>query len=255
MITRMLPVVGATTLLLIAGCGGSSSSSSASGSAGAAPSSPASESAGAASSSSSSPSSASGLQGLSAGQVLAKAKAAFTGASSVHVVLRAAEQGHRVSYDVRYVRSKGATGTVNAGTGNMKLIAIGNDIYFSGDAQVLAQFGGSAAAGTWFKTSRTSAVGAALSELTDVNKIAAQIFKPSGTIAVVQGKDVDGTGTVGILDKGPDGGTLYVASEGEPYPLLIEPPAKQKDKGEGRFTEYNAPVKLTPPAKFLTLPG
>ena len=243
MSTRILPVAVATGLLL-AGCGGSSSSSAPSGSAGGS------------SSSSSSSSSDSGLKGLSGTEVLGKAKTAFTGASSVHVVLRSkGDSGEAVGYDVRYAKGKGASGTVNAGTGEIKLLAIGKDLYFTGDAKALAQFGATGAAGTWFKTSSSSPVGSALTELTDVTKLADQIFKPSGAVEVVGGKDVDGKPTVGLLDKGAEGGTLYVASEGEPYPLLIEPPAAKKDQGEARFSEYGAPVELNPPAKFQTLPG
>ncbi len=250
MLTRIVPVAGATALLLLTGCGGSSSHSSAAGSAAgsAAPST--------SSSSSSSSSTGSALQGLSGSQVLDKAKTAFTGASSVHVVLRAkGDKGESVGYDVRYAKGKGASGTLNAGTGEIKLLAIGDDVYFSGDAKALAQFGASGAAGAWFKTTRSTQVGTALTELTDVNKLAEQIFKPSGAVEVVEGKDVDGTPTVGLLDKGAEGGTLYVASQGEAYPLLIEPPAAKKDQGDARFTEYGAPVDLQPPAKFTTLPG
>jgi len=187
---------------------------------------------------------------------LAKTKAAFTGASSVHVVLNAkGDQGEPVGYDVRYAKGKGSTGTVNPGTGEIKLIAIGSDVYFTGDAKVLQQFGATGAAGTWFKTTTASPVGKALTQLTDVNKLAEQIFSPSGAVEVGPGKDVDGKPTVGLVDKGPEGGTLYVAAQGEPYPLLIQPPAAKKDHGDARFTEYGAPVELNPPAKFTTLPG
>jgi hypothetical protein len=172
------------------------------------------------------------------------------------VVLHAkGDQGQAVGYDMRYAKGKGSSGTVNPGTGAIKLIAVGSDIYFSGDAKVLAAFGAAGAAGTWFKTTSSSTVGKALTELTDINKIAEQIFSPSGAIDVGPGKDVDGKPTVGLTDKGPQGGTLYVAAQGEPYPLLIEPPAAKKDQGDGRFSEYGAPVELNPPAKFQTLPG
>jgi hypothetical protein len=240
---KIVAAAGAASLLLLAGCGGSSSSASPSASGGSA-------------SSSTSASAQSSLKNLPGAEVLTKAKTAFTGASSVHVVLRAkGDKGEAVGYDVRYAKGKGATGTLNAGTGEVKLLAIGDDVYFSGDAKALAQFGASGAAGAWFKTTKTSTVGQALTQLTDVNQLAAQVFKPSGTVEVVEGKDVDGKPTVGLLDKGSEGGTLYVAAEGEAYPLLIEPPAAKKDQGDARFTEYGAPVDLTPPAKFTTLPG
>jgi hypothetical protein len=245
MLTKFVSAAGAASLLLLAGCGGSSSSAAPSASGGSS-----------ASSSPSSSSSSSSLEGLSGTEVLGKAKTAFTGASSVHVVLHAkGDKGEAVGYDVRYAKGKGASGTLNAGTGEIKLLAIGDDVYFSGDAKALAQFGASGAAGTWFKTTKSSTVGQALTQLTDVNQLAEQVFKPSGAIEVVDGKDVDGKPTVGLLDKGADGGTLYVAAEGEAYPLLIEPPAAKKDQGDARFTEYGAPVDLTPPATFTTLPG
>jgi len=244
MLIKIVPAAGAALLLLLAGCGGSSSSASPSASG--APS----------ASSSTSAAAGSSLKGLPGSEVLTKAKTAFTGASSVHVVLHAkGDKGEAVGYDVRYAKGKGATGTLNAGTGEIKLLAIGDDVYFSGDAKALSEFGASGASGTWFKTTKSSTVGQALTQLTDVNQLAEQVFKPSGTVEVVEGKDVDGKPTVGLLDKGSEGGTLYVAAEGEAYPLLIEPPAAKKDQGDARFTEYGAPVELTPPAKFTTLPG
>lgn len=246
MVRRVLPVVAAASLLLTA-CGGSSPSGSAGSSASGSARS---------STSSSSSSSASSLQGLSGAQALARTKAAFTGASSVHVVVHGkSDQGQTIGYDVRYARGKGATGSVNAGTGEIKVIAIGSDVYFTGDAKVLATFGAAGAAGTWFKTTTGSPVGKALGQLTDVDKFAEQMFKPSGAVEVGPGKDVDGKQTVGLINKGTDGGTLYVAAQGEPYPLLIEPPATKGDKGQARFTEYGAPVTLKAPATFQTLPG
>jgi len=254
MVRRILPVVAAASLLL-AGCASSpSSGSTASG--GASSSSAASGGASSASGSSSSPASGNGLRNLSGTDALGKVKAAFSAAPTVHVVLNAkSDQGQAVGYDVRYAKGKGAIGSVNAGTGQIKLIAIGSDVYFTGDAKVLAAFGAAGAAGTWFKTSNASPVGKALAQLTDVNKLADQMFKPSGAIEVGDGKDVDGHHTVGLTDKGPEGGTLYVAAEGEPYPLLIEPPAAKKDQGDAKFSDYGAPVDLTAPAAFRTLPG
>src|SRR3954469_6993207 len=214
MVRRILPVVGAASVLLLVACSGSSGSSGSS-----APGSARASSSSSNPASSSSSSSASALQGLSGTEVLAKTKAAFTGASSVHVVLNAkGDQGEPVGYDVRYAKGKGSTGTVNPGTGEIKLIAIGSDVYFTGDAKVLQQFGATGAAGTWFKTTTASPVGKALTQLTDVNKLAEQIFSPSGAVEVGPGKDVDGKPTVGLVDKGPEGGTLYVAAQGEPYP-------------------------------------
>lgn len=248
--TRAVPlaVAAAAGAALLAGCGGSSSSSAAGAGSGSSSSAPASASASASASSQ--------LAGLSGAQVLAKAKAAFAKAESVHVVVKTKDDsGKQVGYDIRAAKGKGATGSVNAGTGTIKLLVTGSDVYFTGDSAALAPFGAKGAAGTWFRTSATSAVGKTLAGATDLQSLADSVLKPSGAVDVVPGKDVDGAPTVGLLDKGADGGTLYISAAGEPYPLLIEPPASQKDKGDARFSEYGQPVDLTPPATSTPLPG
>jgi hypothetical protein len=252
-----LSAVAAAGALLLAGCGGSgSSSASGSASGSGAGSSAASSSTSASASASGAASGASDLKGLSAAQVLAKAKAAFAGASSVHVVFDVKDpNGKAIGYDDRYVKDKGAIGTVDAGAGKIDIILIGSDVYFRGDAKALAGVGARGAAGTWFKTSTTSAAGRGLSGLTDVKSLADSILKPSGSIELVEGKDVDGTPTVGLLDRGNEGGTLYVAAQGEPYPLLVEPPAAQKGQGSVKFSGFGEPVELTPPATSQPLPG
>jgi hypothetical protein len=49
------------------------------------------------------------------------------------------------------------------------------------------------------------------------------------------------------------GGTLYVATTGQPYPLQILKAGH--NGGHVRFSDFNRPVSLQPPPHAIRLPG
>jgi hypothetical protein len=64
----------------------------------------------------------------------------------------------------------------------------------------------------------------------------------------VKGKDVAGTPTIGLLDKGEtaeDAATMYIATRGPAYPLLVEP---NTGNGKISFSEWDKDVKVEAPS-------
>jgi hypothetical protein len=63
---------------------------------------------------------------------------------------------------------------------------------------------------------------------------------------------VSGQPAIGVVDR-TQGGTLFVATSGRPYPLQIV--KRGTNGGQVTFDDFNAPVKLVPPANPIALPN
>lgn len=199
--------------------------------------------------------STSALAGLNADQVLAKAKAAATSAKSVHVVGQIVQSSGKTTFDLKLSDQPGATGTIELAGSRVEIVRIGGDVYFKADQKTLASgLGGSSAelarlvAGRYIKGPLTDPRLTGFTQLTSLKDFTANVLDPSGSISRVDGKIVDGVATVGLRnDNKQNGGTLYVADEGEPFPLLIEALSSRSDTGNLRMKEWNAELAISPP--------
>jgi hypothetical protein len=72
------------------------------------------------------------------------------------------------------------------------------------------------------------------------------VLKPTGTVQKGPQKTIRGTQAVALDVSGQDGGRLYVATRGQPYPLQITS-TSASEPGTIDFLDYGAPVTLTPP--------
>lgn len=185
---------------------------------------------------------------MSAKQVVEKSKQALESATSVRFKAKGTTGGQQVAFDVQVAQGKGAVGTIDLGNEQLKLIQIGETAYLGGNAALLGGFtGGQSAVGKWFKAPIDSPGLGDFLEITDLSKSMDTLLKTDGELSMGTPKVVNGQQTVAVVAKGSNGGTLYVAAEGEPYPLLIESDPTAKDTGTVTYTEYNKPVALTPP--------
>jgi hypothetical protein len=233
-----MATVGLAAACLAGGCGGGSETTSATTTA-----------------ATTSTASTSALAGLSADQVLAKSKAAATSAKSVHVVGQIVQSSGNTAFDLKLTDQPGATGTIELGGGKVEIVRIGGDVYFKADEKTLASgLGGNSAelaklvAGRYIKGPLTDPRLTGFTQLTSLKDFTANVLDPSGSISRVDGKPIDGVPTVGLRNDNKDnGGTLYVADEGEPFPLLIEALTGRSDTGNLRMKEWNADVTITPP--------
>ncbi len=102
------------------------------------------------------------------------------------------------------------------------VIRAGNTAYIRAGADFYKQVGaGSAAgrllAGKWLKVPSSNPDFSPLVELTDLNAFVTQALKPEGTVAKGDETTVDGQKAIEL--KSSQGGSLFIATTGKPYPV------------------------------------
>jgi hypothetical protein len=186
----------------------------------------------------------------SAKQIAADAQAAALGASTVHV---SGSAGAHLSVNLQLVAGKGGEGQITANGLTFQIVRIGKEAYFKGDATFWRHFGGGAAAallqGKWLKEPAASGRLASLTPITDITRLFNAIFAKHGTLVVGKATSVSGHPVIAVVDK-TQGGTLFVATTGKPYPLAL----RKRGSGSITFDDWNAPVTLTPPSGAVPLP-
>ncbi|MGH2854876.1 MAG: hypothetical protein ACRDLF_11880 [Solirubrobacteraceae bacterium] len=204
---------------------------------------------------SSSSSSGNGVASKSPAEIVAAARAAADGASSVHVSGSSVTGGTPITLDLSLVAGKGGRGRLSENGLSFEIIEVGNSIYINGSPAFYSHFAGSAGAqllqGKWLKAPVSNASFAGLSSLTDLRKLLDAALTTSGKALVAAGtRTVNGQAVVGVKDT-TQNGTLYVATTGTAYPIQI---AKNGTGGGAiTFSEWNKPVSLAAPANAVDI--
>ena len=184
-----------------------------------------------------------------ADQIVADAQAAALAASSVHV---SGSAGTALVVNLHLVAGKGGEGTMTANGLSFDIIRIDGFAYFKGDATFWHQFGGAAAAtlfkGRWLKAPAASGRLASLTPLTDIAKLFTAILASHGTLTVGKETTIGGQPAIGIVDTS-QGGTLYVATTGKPYPVAL----RKNGSGAITFDEWDKPVTLKAPSDAVDI--
>jgi hypothetical protein len=194
-----------------------------------------------------------GLAAKPAGVILARTKASVATVRTVHVAGTLKSSTLTVGLDLVLVAGKGGQGrmTLNGRAVNIK--AIGKVAYFNASPAFWKQYAGAAAArflhGNWLKMPATNADFSSVIALTNLHRLFSS-FVGSGHPAVSKGKTatIAGRSAIGVVNEA-NGGTLYVATSGRPYPVAFERP------GGGRlvFDDYDARVSLKPPSHTFSI--
>jgi hypothetical protein len=183
----------------------------------------------------------------SANQVVNDAKQAALGASAVHVVGSIVDAGQPLTLDLTIVKGKGGKGEMSESHLKFEIIRVGGTAYIKGSDEFLRKFAGSAAAallkGKWLKGSATKGDLSALAPLTDISKLFNGALGSHGKLRNKGETTYKGHKAVAIEDT-TQGGTLYVAATGTPYPIAIE---GGKSKGAVTFTEWNKTASIEAP--------
>jgi hypothetical protein len=199
-----------------------------------------------------------GVAALSPEQILGKAKAALAAATSVHIKGSGEDQGFRMAIDMRYGPDQ-AAGTLVLDGQRVDLSRVQDAVYLKGGTGFWTAYADAATAkvlaGKYLKTTASDDRFIDLTDFTDLQKSAYDFLDLSGPLSKGSRKTVVGIPAIEVVDKGQDGGTLDVATTGQPYPLSIQSPSD-----ELTFSEYGRPVSVTqPPAAQVvdadSLPG
>ncbi len=200
-------------------------------------------------------SSGNGVASKSPADIVAAAKVAADGASTVHVSGSTVTGGAPITLDLSLVAGRGGRGRLSENGLSFELVEIDGTIYISGSSAFYKHFAGPAAAqllqGKWLKAPVSNSSFAGLSSLTDLRSLLdAALATGNKTLAAAGTRTINGQAVVGVRDTSQNG-TLYVATTGQPYPIEIS----KSGAGGGRITfeEWNKPVTLTAPANAVDI--
>lgn len=188
----------------------------------------------------------------SAQQVVADAQEAALAAKLVHVVGTGVDNGQKLKLDLWIGKGKGKGHLEEAGAG-FDVVRLGKTIYVKGSDAFLKRFAGAAAAqllhDKWLKASSTSGQLAALAPLTDTEQFFKSTLGQHGRIENKGETDYNGDKAVEIRDT-TQGGSLFVAAEGTPYPLALK---GGKQQGDITFSDWNADETIEAPQGAVDL--
>jgi hypothetical protein len=191
-----------------------------------------------------------GVANLPATAILTRAQDALRRATSVHIKGGGFSQGEQFALDMRLGPDR-ATGTVTTNGQPIELRRVSSTLYIKSSPAFWQTLGGAAAAelmkGRYLKVPTTNPEFAEVVGFTDLKKSVNDLLTPSGTVTKGNRKTIRGMEAIGLVDSSKDGGTLYIATHGEPYPLSIVASGKTDDSGSLDFLEYGVPVTVQAP--------
>jgi hypothetical protein len=203
-------------------------------------------------------SSSNGVESKSPTEIVAASKAAADAATSVHVSgsvigTGALSSGSPITLDLQ-LASSGAHGQLSLGGLGFEIIVTGGTVYIKGSSAFYSHIAGPAAAqllqGKWLKTPAATPEFASISSLTDLHKLIDSSLANHGTLTKTGTTTVNGQKVVGVSDQS-QGGTLYVATSGQPYPVQISKGGS--GGGAVSFDRWNEHVSITPPTNAIDL--
>jgi hypothetical protein len=198
-------------------------------------------------------SSSSGIASKTPAEIVAAAKAAADGASSVHVAGAIANAGTSIALDMELQAEKGGRGRISESGLSFEVIELGGYVYITGSPSFYSHFAGSTAAralrGKWLKAPATNGSFASLGSLTNLRKLVSSSLGSHDALAKVATRTIAGQRAIGIENL-TSGGILYVAATGTPYPVAI---TKAGGHGKVLFSHWNGPVELAAPKHSVDL--
>ncbi len=198
-------------------------------------------------------SSGNGIDAKSPNEIVSAALGTINSAKSAHISGRVISGGSPITLNLSLVSGQGGRGQMSEGGLGFQIEVIGHEVYINGSPSFWKHFGGAAAAqvfqGKWLKAP-TSGQFASLAQLSNLHALLGTVLSTHGSLTKTGTTTVNGQSAVGVRDT-TNGGTLYVATTGKPYPLEI-----LKGGGQGGrivLGSFDQPVSLTPPANAIDI--
>ncbi len=194
-----------------------------------------------------------GISSKSPDQIVTAVNSAVDGVNSVHVAGTVNSGGSKTTLDLNLVNGKGGQGSMSQAGLGFKIVAVGNNVYINGSNAFWQKFGGNAAAqllsGKWLKAPATGQL-SSIADLTNARTLFSQLLSSHGKLVKGSTSTVNGQKVIAVKDT-TNGGTLYVATSGKPYP--IEVIKSGSDGGQITFDHFNQTVSLAPPANSIDI--
>jgi hypothetical protein len=182
-----------------------------------------------------------GVAALEATAIIDKARAALKAAKSYHMAGSISDSGQKTTLDVK-VSGADVLGSMSISDAKIELLRVGGKQFMKPDAAFWKLTSPQQAAAItqvvgdrWVVVPASNKDLSSFFEVTDVD----QILSPDSN-KVTKGavKPINGTPAIALTEPGDDGGTLYIATAGEPYPLKLE--GTKPEDGGMEFTEFGS---------------
>ncbi len=197
-------------------------------------------------------SSGNGVASKTPTEILAATKVASDAATSVHVAGSIVSGRAPITLDMHLLSGKGGRGQISENGLAFELIQSGSTVYIKGSSAFYKHIGGNAAVqllqGKWLKAPASSSDFAKLSQLTELHQLVDQTLANHGSLTKGGTATVNGQKAVGITDTS-NGGTLYIATTGKPYPIEITKGGSTG--GKVTFDGWNKAVTVAAPANAI----
>jgi hypothetical protein len=187
-------------------------------------------------------------------EILAGAKVLADSANSVHVSGSILSGRAPITLDMYLLASKGGRGQLSENGLSFELIQIHGTVFLKGSPAFYRHVAGATAAqllqGRWLKAPASAGNLASLASLTDLRQLMDATLAAHGPLVKGAVVTVDGRKALAITDTS-QGGTLYVATTGPPYPVAVA----KGGTGSGKivFDHWNGPVSVTAPANAIDI--
>lgn len=187
-----------------------------------------------------------------AAQVVADARKAATDAKLVHVTGAGKDNGQPLKLDIWMGKGQ-AKGHIEQSGAGFDVVRIDDTLYIKGSDAFLKRFAGAAAAtlfhGRWLKGPLSDEKLGALRPLTDIDQFFAGVLGQHGKIENKGETTREGQKVVEILDA-TQGGSLFVAAEGDPLPVAVE---GGPTEGSVVFSDWNGDETIVAPKDAIDL--
>lgn len=183
-----------------------------------------------------------GVSALAPNEVLERSTTALKTAKSYRIKGNInTDDGKKMDLDFRVVGSD-LGGRLSVDGATVELLSVGGQQYIRPDAKFWQQNVGPDAAENIVKL-----MGEKWAKVPPGNKDFANMFgvasldkllKPDGSLTKGETQDIDGVKTIGLVDGSAKGGTIYIATTGEPYPIRLQ--SKDATEGQLTFSDFGA---------------
>ncbi|WP_436777227.1 hypothetical protein [Yinghuangia sp. YIM S09857] len=195
---------------------------------------------------------------LDAAAILQRAQAATAAAAFVHVKGTVTEPGASTpfSVDMRFTAT-GSDGSIVEDGVTARVTRVQNQVWFQGDARFWSEVGSAAAEtanrGKFVQVPVGDKKYAGLVENTYVERLVTKLLGKPGPLEKGETREVNGRDAIALVDRGPGGGTIWVATEGAPYLMRFEAGPESRTKGAIDFLGYNERTVITAPDPDLVV--
>ncbi|MEU6891724.1 hypothetical protein ABZ934_07955 [Streptomyces sp. NPDC046557] len=191
-----------------------------------------------------------GVGKLPADQIEAKAKAAASAASSVHLSGSVVTGGKTFTLDMR-LKGDGGSGEVKSQQDTFQVLRIGEQLYLKANAAFWGKSDSAGKLGDKFvKVPQSDPTYKQFRGFTDMHVLLDGLLGLDGKLTKAAYGKVGHGRVVPVLANGGKGGRLSVSLEGTPYPLLME---RAGGAGRVQLGDWGQNFPLTAPAEDQTV--